>query len=390
MTGDVAALIEAAGDGIDFDGLVVEDTAYGYRFETPEVSKRGIDTSELAALADGDPYVANWRYWAETVGGRGTARRAFLRWLEGADAAGTDDAESGDDTEGDSDAGRGDGAQRGDTDGDEGGDDATVDARERLAALRDGGRARTWGELRIRVRLADAGGERVYDVRHRDDAAADPRDLDAFRDPGAAHDLVKYDDRGRYRPLSTAPSLPHGWQFVELDGDALVDTVDFVYPATVANWHREREGALDVTHWRETAARQTGIYGLVSDLPTEALTWAAEACCVDSQCLKRREWDHDAGTELDVPRGDGEFPCREPCSLFVAAAREFTKLEGEPEDTHEVTLSESEVEGLGDLVDAVAEDRVDEVREADLDDGANRYRVRYLRAKRGRDLGIDS
>ncbi|GAA0302284.1 DR2241 family protein [Halarchaeum salinum] len=366
MTSDAAALLDAAVDGIDFDGLVVESTTYGYRFETPAVSKRGIDTSELAALADGDPYVANWRYWEETVGGHGTARRAFLRWLEGAPVKGVAD---------------GDGRAES--------DDDTTDARARLATLRDGGRVRTWGELWIRVRLRGAGGERVYDVRHQDDADADPRDLDDYRDPRDARDLVKHDDDGRYRPLSTAPSLPHGWRFVDLDGDDLVETVDFVYPATIANWHRERAGDLDVTHWRETAARQTGIYDLVSDLPADALAWAAEACCVDSQCLKRREWDHDADTELDVPRGDGEFPCREPCSLFVAAAREFTKLEGEPEETYELTLSESEFEGLGDRIDAVADDRVDEIREADLGDGANRYRARYLRAKRGRDLGAD-
>ncbi|GAD52357.1 hypothetical protein MBEHAL_1117 [Halarchaeum acidiphilum MH1-52-1] len=377
MASDVAALLDAAADGIDFDGLVVEDTTYGYRFETPDVSERGIDASELAALADGDPYVANWRYWAETVGGRGTARRAFLRWIEGA-GDGADGDGGGDDS-------RCDDSRCDDADGSERGDDP----RRRLADLRDGGRIRAWGELRLRVRLTDAGAERVYDVRHRDDADADPRDLDDHRDPLDARDLVKYDDDGRYRPLSTAPSLPHGWRFVGLDGDALVDTVDFVYPATVANWHREREGRLDVTHWRETAARQTGIYDLVSDLPTDALAWATEACCADSQCLKRRAWDHDAETELDVPRGDGEFPCREPCSLFIAAAREFTQLEGEPEETYDLRLTEREFDQLGELVDAVADDRLDEIREADFDEGANRYRARYLRAKRGADLGVE-
>ncbi|QLC34382.1 hypothetical protein EFA46_009230 [Halarchaeum sp. CBA1220] len=377
MSDGLAALMEAATDGVDFDGLVVENTAYGYRFETPEVSKRGIDASELAALADGDPYVRNWRYWEETVGGHGTARRAFLRWLEGADDANAPDAPE----TGESDAHAE--TEAADETGDEDGE--TTDVKARMNALRDGGRTRTWGELRVRVRLAE-GGARVYDVRHHEDADADPDALDTYRDPLDARELVKHDDDGRYRPLSTAPSLPHGWRFVDLSGDDLVETVGFVYPATVENWHRERAGDLDVTHWRETAERQSGIYGVVSELPEEALAWAAEACCVDSQCLKRREWDHDADHELDVPRGDGEFPCREPCSLFVAAARKFTYLEQEDEHTYELMLTESELEQLGDLIDAVADGRVDEVREADVGDGANRYRARYLRAKRGTDL----
>ncbi|WP_435096324.1 DR2241 family protein [Halarchaeum sp. P4] len=370
MADGVAALMEAATDGVDFDGLVVENTAYGYRFEAPEVSKRGLDAGELAALADGDPYVENWRYWEETVGGHGTARRAFLRWVEGADETADADGDESDAEE----------ESNGETTADE-----THPVKARMDDLRESGRTRTWGELRIRVRI-ESGGKRVYDVRHHEDADVDPRDLDTYRDPLDARELVKHDDDGRYRPLSTAPSLPHGWRFVDLDGRDLTQTVDFVYPATVANWHREREGELDVTHWRETAERQTGIFDVVEDLPEEALAWAAEACCVDSQCLKRREWDHDEDAELDVPRGDGEFPCREPCSLFVSAARKFTYLEKEDEETYELTLTESELEQLGDLVDAVADDRVDEIREADLGDGANRYRARYLRAKRGSDF----
>jgi hypothetical protein len=150
----------------------------------------------------------------------------------------------------------------------------------------------------------------------------------------------------------------------------------------VANWHRERAGELDVTHYRDAAARHTGIYGEIEELSDEQVRWLAEACCVDSQCLKRREWDLREGEPLDVARGDGAFPCREPCSLVVAAARSFRRADDAETRTYTLELTPAEREQLDALVDAVADGAVDEVREADVGDGANRYRTRYLRAKR--------
>jgi hypothetical protein len=111
----------------------------------------------------------------------------------------------------------------------------------------------------------------------------------------------------------------------------------------------------------------------------------AEACCDDSQCLKRREWEYDADTPLSVDGGDGVFPCREPCSLVVAAARRWTRLEAEESRTYEFELTPSEKAQVEEIVDAVADGRAGEVREADFADGANRYRARFLRAKRFED-----
>jgi hypothetical protein len=336
------ALVDAADAGIDFDGLVVEPFREAYRWQTPE-TEAVLTAAELRERAD-DPYATNWYYWEHVVEGHDTPRRAFLRWLETAD-------------------------------------DLAVP--ERYDELR-GGHTRSWGELAVTAVLS-RGGRRRYEVRHEDDVG---EDVDSYTDPLEARHLVKHDDDGRYRPLSTAPSLPHGWAFVDLDGSDLVQTVDYVYPATIANWHREREGDLDVDHWSDAAGRQSGIYGIVEQLDGDALEWAAEACCVDSQCLKRREWDESEDEELDVPRGDGEFPCREPCSLFIAAARKFTTLEREDSREYTFELTPAEKEQLEDIVDAVAAGRTDEIREADVNEGANRYRARFLRAKRMDDHGL--
>jgi hypothetical protein len=202
-----------------------------------------------------------------------------------------------------------------------------------------------------------------------------------YHDPLRARALVKHDDDGRYRPLKTAPTLPTGWVYRDLTADEFLETVGFVYPATIQNWYREQNDKLDVTHWRETAERQTGIYDLVEELPQDALDWVTEACCVDSQCLKRRRWEYDDETTIATDPGVGEFPCREPCSLVTAAARKWTVLESESPRTFTFELTLSEKAQIETIIDAVAEGRTDEIREADLKDGANRYRARYLRAK---------
>ncbi len=338
------ALVASAPQGVEFDGLVVSgDGPY-----TIEIPGESVETDErgLRKFAGENPwFVSNWYYWTRVVDSPESARFGFLRWLEGADER------------------------------------PVCERYETLST----GVSRTWGQLRITASLAEDG-KRRYAIRHVEDA--DSQNLDVHDDPLAARELVKHDDRGRYRPLSTAPTLPTGWEYPDLDGPDLVRTVDFIYPATVENWHREREGELDVTHFREAAERQTGIYEIVSQLSVEELEAAAEACCVDSQCLKRRMWDENDETELDVARGEGEFPCREPCSVFVTAARKFVTLGREDTRTYEFDLTPTEKEQIEGIIDAVAEGRTDEIREADLNEEANRYRTRYLRARRLDEEGL--
>jgi hypothetical protein len=342
------ALARAAPDGIDFDGLRVSSGADGYTFETPARERTGLDETGLRDVAADSAYATNWYFWHAVVPQKAD-RWAFLRWLEGAD------------------------------DGDEG----ASDVAERYEALADGVTTE-WGQLLVTVTLGDAG-HRRYHLRHVGDVDVEAAALASHDDPLDARDVATLDDDGRFRPLKTAPSLRTGWRFSGLEPAELVEAVDAFYPATVANWHREREGALDVSHWRETMERQTGIYGVVETWDRgegyEHVNWVAEACCDDSQCLKRREWQYDSNTALDVDGGDGVFPCREPCSLVISAARKWTKLEAEEPRTYEFELTPSEKEQLEAVVDAVADGRIDDIREADIYEGANRYRTRFFRAK---------
>jgi len=347
----VVALREAAAEGVDAEGLEAGRDEAGWHLSVAGERHRGLDADGFEAAAREHPArVAEWHFWARTAPSD-PARRAFLRWVERAD-------------------------------------DHPVP--ERHARLREGV-GREWGQLLVRARLRGAGTARVYEVRHVEDRDRPADGLQTHDDPHEARRLSTEDDRGRYRPLSTAPTLQRGWRLADLGPSAAVRAVDGFYPATVANWHREREGDLDVTHWRETVDRQTGIYGVVKTWDRgeghDHVEWVAEACCEDSQCLKRREWEYDADTPLAVDGGDGVFPCREPCSLVVAAARTWTRLEAEEERTYEFELTPSEKEQVEAIVDAVADGRVEEIREADTSEGANRYRARFLRAKRFDDEG---
>jgi hypothetical protein len=381
VTGDVIdALLEAvdaAGpEGVTAGGLQVASDDGNYRITAPErpvdgqrdeqdygaqrTEERLSEAEVRSALAAHPTSLREWFYWNEVVPD-GPHASDFLRWLE----ADEDNAPK-----------------------------ASLDAIE-------SGVSRTWGQLRITVESGDGGG-RVYEIRHVDDAGLPLESLDRHTDPVAMREISRDDEDGTYRPLATAPTLRTGWVFVDLGPEALLDVVSRCYPATVANWHREREGELDVTHWRETAERQTGIYDLVDELEGEAVSALARACCVDGQCLKRREWDEYGVCEgrskdgtsmeeasdgtLDAPRGDGEFPCREPCSLVVAAAREFVTTERESTESVSVDLRPRELAQLERLIDAAADGELSGVAPGDLPDPANPLRVRYLRERlRARD-----
>jgi len=338
----LAAFREQLTDGvIEYDGLAAEYDAdtETYHISTPNqqtsVAADELDTvgAELAA------YITNWCFYTQTVSTE--VNQAFCRWLELADEHSVPD---------------------------------------RYDAL-ESGIAREWGQLTITTTVSDDG-TRQYEVRHVEDSEAEAGALTTHTTPFDARDIGTLDPKDRYRPLRTAPSLKTGWIFPALTANEVYEAVEAFYPATVVNWCREQRGELDIDHWRDEQDRQSGIYNLITVLPDEGVEWAASACCDDSQCLKRREWQLSEDEPLAAEGGDGVFPCREPCSMVVAAGREWAKLERQDTQTYEFELTPSEKEQIEAIIDAVADDEIDAIREADVANEANRYRVRYLREKR--------
>jgi hypothetical protein len=250
-------------------------------------------------------------------------------------------------------------------------------SREAFAAwVGEAPEGRTFGQVLIRS-VPPAG----YYLCHEDDTQV--TNLELHDDPLAAREIAKLTDAGEYRPLKSSPNLRRGWALRVEGARALSKAMNYLYPAGVVHWYMRREGKLEITDYRENAARQSGIYKRVQRLSDEGVQNAARACCEDAVCLKQTLWNVDAETPLEMDRGAGEIPCPEPCSIFVSFARRVRLFEREEkrEPQGAAGLSPSEREDLAALVEAAASgfDGMKFAREAEFEEPLNERRLRYRR-----------
>ncbi len=250
-------------------------------------------------------------------------------------------------------------------------------SREAFAARVDesGGEGRVFGQVLVRTEKPEG-----YSLRHADDVGV--AGLESHEDPRAAREIAKLTEAGEYRPLKSSPNLRRGWELRVEDARGLATAMNYLYPAGVAHWYLHRKGKLEITNYRENAARQSGIYKRVQRLSDEGVQDAARACCEDAVCLKKTLWDVDAQTPLEMDRGEGEIPCPEPCSVFVSFARRVRLFEREKKpEPPDAGLSASEKEDLAALVEAAAggSGRIEFAREAEFEEPLNERRLRYRR-----------
>ena len=244
-----------------------------------------------------------------------------------------------------------------------------VASRETFAAwVSEAARGRVFGQ--VLIRKAASG----YSLRHEDDAEA--AELELHEDPRSAREISRLTEAGEHRPLKSSPNLRRGWEIRVKDAGGLAVAMNYLYPAGIVHWYLHREGRLVLTSYRESAARQSGIYKRIQRLSDGGVQDAARACCEDAVCLKKTLWDVDDKTPLTMDRGEGEIPCPEPCSLFVSFARRVRLFERE-RDAED--LSPSEREDLVALVEAAASGEVRFAREAEFEEPLNERRMRYRR-----------
>jgi hypothetical protein len=243
------------------------------------------------------------------------------------------------------------------------------------------------GRVFLEARLLRTG-DGEYEIRHRRDVHRSLPSLSTVTDdPFAAREIAQATNDGEYRPLKTAPNLRQGWAIVKLNAGGLWTALDYLYPGCAAHWHAARTGTLRVTHWRETAGRQSGIYGSVKLLPDGAVRNAVRACCGSEVCLRSVAWQIDAETPLGMPaepETDAErVPCPEACSLFISFARKVLVLERSPRQPMPglPPLNAAEQEQVRAIVAGAATGTLGEAREGEFDEPTNLRRMRYLAAR---------
>lgn len=176
---------------------------------------------------------------------------------------------------------------------------------------------------------------------HRDDATRD--DLQVSTTAEAAIEIARFDDRGAYRPLKTAPNLRHGWQLVLCDRNEALRALDHFYPGRAAAYRAWQQGALRTTPLRETLARQSGMYRVAAKVTdAQADEVVANVCRSNGGCLRTIFWKRDvAGSPpsdlLPATKFDPQFDqtgrsaptlpllCQEACNILVGAIRDAVK-----------------------------------------------------------------
>jgi sirohydrochlorin cobaltochelatase len=149
-------------------------------------------------------------------------------------------------------------------------------------------------------------------------ADVDRPGLENFTRPEDAREIAKYDDAGNYRPLKTAPNLRSGWLLNLSTIEELRISLDFLYPAAIGTLIARERGELRVVPFRDTLARQSGMYRVTQLITDEQAAGVIRQTCVEG-CIRERLWD--ANAELE----NSNVLCAEACNLLVAACRPVAK-----------------------------------------------------------------
>lgn len=183
---------------------------------------------------------------------------------------------------------------------------------------------------------------------------------------------------GAFRPLKAAPNLPDGWRAVAATEADLGIALNQLYPGALADWYAAQVGPPPVTHYRECANRQTGMYRLTQSLSEEQAACVTAACCHPDFCLKQRLWTV-ASLGPDPREAKSLFPCLEPCAVFLEFARKAVRLEQEA--AVPLNLAPDERATLQFALEQALRQPRDQVREADFNQPSNPRRIALLLEK---------
>ena len=202
-------------------------------------------------------------------------------------------------------------------------------------------RLREDGELRLGEIFVQRRADGAFALCHRADVSR--ADLQVCETVDAAAEIARYDDAGNYRALKTAPNLRHGWLLVLRAIEDVRLALDHFYPARLAAFTAWKSGTLRTTTFRDTLARQTGMYRTAAKITEQqADDLIARFCHSDGGCLRTILWRRDRdGTSPSTKLPQEKFDpavdqtgrheitapllCQESCNLLVAEARNVVK-----------------------------------------------------------------
>ncbi len=136
----------------------------------------------------------------------------------------------------------------------------------------------------------------------------------------ALREHVRFDDYGRYRPLSGASTMPGNWR-VSLPANLTEAAIDTIYPQALLHREQGAQGTLRVVPFEEVVTRQRGRYRVAGALDAEGREQARTVLC--GRCVRTPVWAGNAASGSAIP-------CPEPCSVMVAFCREAALWQREP------------------------------------------------------------
>ena len=176
------------------------------------------------------------------------------------------------------------------------------------------------GELRV---TDDPGGRVLHGPRRRGP------ELEIAADEAAVRDYVRFDQAGRYRPLSGARGLRGGWRVACGPKFTAEEAIEAVYPLALTHRRLNQAGTLEHVPLEAVLRRQGGRYAVAGGLPAEAGLFASELLCAG--CVRTPAWRGDEVEQEGIP-------CPEPCSVLVSLCREAALWEQSPPESAEIEV----------------------------------------------------
>ncbi len=222
----------------------------------------------------------------------------------------------------------------------------------------------------VLIRRAGSG----YELRHVADRDA-PADNLRLAELAGLRAMAQFAAHGAFRPLKSAPDLQSGWRCVVESSAELGWALSQLYPGAIGDWYAARIGSPPVTHYREFAWRQTGMYRITTLLDDGQVRHVTNACCHKRFCLKRRLWTG-GGLAPDPEAGKSLIPCLEPCAILLEFARKAVRVQ--QEERIQVEFSSGEFASIRAALEIALGSPDGGLRDADFDAPANHRRLQLL------------